>query len=98
SQGLPDSDDDVVVGRERTLAHIAGVTAAVDLPVNADFMSGYGLEPADVADSVARCVATGVAGLSIEDATGDRMSPLYDLPVAIERVRAARQAIDRSGA
>ena len=97
SQGLPDSGDDVVVSRERTLTHIASITAAVDLPVNADFMSGYGLEPEDVAESVARCVATGVAGLSIEDASGDPMSPLYDLPVAIERVRAARWAIDRSG-
>jgi 2-methylisocitrate lyase-like PEP mutase family enzyme len=96
SQGLPDSGDDVV-SRDRTLTHIASITAAVDLPVNADFMSGYGLEPEDVAGSVARCVATGVAGLSIEDATGDPMSPLYDLPIAIERVRAARQAIDRSG-
>ena len=60
-------------------------------------MSGYGLEPEDVAESVARCVATGVAGLSIEDSTGDPASPLYDLPIAVERVRAARQAIDRSG-
>ena len=97
SQGLPDSGDDVVDSRDRTLAHIASITAAVDLPVSADFMSGYGLEPEDVAESVARCVATGVAGLSIEDATGDPMSPLYDLPIAIERVRAAREAIDRSG-
>jgi 2-methylisocitrate lyase-like PEP mutase family enzyme len=97
SQGLPDSADDVVVGREQTLAHIASITAAVDLPVSADFMSGYGLEPADVAESVGRCVATGVAGLSIEDATGDPISPLYDLPIAVERVRAARQAIDQSG-
>jgi 2-methylisocitrate lyase-like PEP mutase family enzyme len=60
-------------------------------------MSGYGLEPEDVADSVTRCVATGVAGLSIEDSTGDPTSPLYDLPIAVERVRAARQAIDQSG-
>jgi len=97
SQGLPDSADDVVVGREQTLAHIASITAAVDLPVSADFMSGYGLVPADVAASVGRCVATGVAGLSIEDATGDPISPLYDLAIAVERVRAARQAIDRSG-
>jgi len=97
SQGLPDSGDDVVGSRDRTLTHVASITAAVDLPVSADFMSGYGLEPEDVADSVARCVATGVAGLSIEDATGDPMSPLYDLPIAIERIRAARQAIDRSG-
>jgi 2-methylisocitrate lyase-like PEP mutase family enzyme len=97
SQGLPDSGDDVAASRERTLAHIATITTAVDLPVSADFMSGYGLEPADVAESVIRCVATGVAGLSIEDATGDPMSPLYDLPIAVERVRAARRAIDQSG-
>jgi len=97
SQGLPDSGDEAVVARDRSLAYIASITAAVDLPVNADFMSGYGLEPEDVAESVGRCVATGVAGLSIEDATGDSSSPLYDLPIAIERVRAARQAIDRSG-
>ena len=97
SQGLPDSGDDAVISRDRSLAYIASITAAVDLPVSADFMSGYGLEPEDVAESVARCVATGVAGLSIEDATGDPSSPLYDLPIAVERVRAARQAIDRSG-
>ena len=95
SQGLPDSSDHVA--RDRTLAHIASITAAVDLPVSADFMSGYGLEPEDVAESVARCVATGVAGLSIEDSTGDPALPLYELPLAVERVRAARQAIDRSG-
>ncbi len=97
SQGLPDSGDDAVVSRERSLGYIASVTAAVDLPVTADFMSGYGLRPEDVAESVARCVDTGVAGLSIEDATGDPASPLYELPVAVERVRAAREAIDRSG-
>ena len=78
-------------------AYIADITVAVDLPVSADFMSGYGLKPEDVAESVTRCVATGVAGLSIEDATGDPSSPLYDLPIAAERVAAARQAIDRSG-
>ena len=97
SQGLPDSGDDLAVSRDRTLTHIASIAAAVELPVSADFMSGFGREPQDVAESVARCVATGVAGLSIEDATGDPTSPLYDLPIAIERVRAAREAIDRSG-
>jgi len=97
SQGLPDSSDDLAASRERNLRHIAGITAAVDLPVSADFMSGYGRAPEEVAESVARCIATGVAGLSIEDATGDSMSPLYDLPIALERVRAARQAIDESG-
>ena len=97
SQGLPDSGDDDVIARDRNLAYIADITAAVDLPVSADFMSGYGTKPEDVAESVIRCVATGVAGLSIEDSTGDPSSPLYDLPIAVDRVRAARQAIDRSG-
>jgi 2-methylisocitrate lyase-like PEP mutase family enzyme len=97
SQGLPDSGDDAVMTRERNLAYIASITAAVDLPVSADFMSGYGLEPGDVAESVRRCVATGVAGLSIEDSTGDRASPLYELSRAVDRVRAAREAIDQSG-
>jgi len=97
SQGLPDSGDGVAMSRERNLAYIADIAAGVDLPVSADFMSGYGMRPADVAESVTRCVATGVAGLSIEDATGDSSSPLYDLPMAVERVRAARRAIDESG-
>ena len=97
SQGLPDSGDDAVMSRDRSLAYIASITSAVDLPVSADFMSGYGLEPENVAESVTRCVATGVAGLSIEDATGDPASPLYELSVAVERVRAARRAIDQSG-
>ena len=97
SQGLPDADGVDIVARDRNLAYIASIAAAVDLPVNADFMSGYGFEPEDVAESVTRCVATGVAGLSIEYSTGDPSSPLYDLRTAVERVRAARQAIDRSG-
>ena len=95
SQGLPDSD--VAVSRDLSLAHIAAIAGAVDLPVNADFASGYGTGPEEVEDSVARCVATGVAGLSVEDSTGDPSSPLYELPVAVERIRAARRAIDRSG-
>jgi 2-methylisocitrate lyase-like PEP mutase family enzyme len=97
SQGLPDSGDDGVLSRDRSLAYIASIAAAVDRPVSADFMSGYGLEPEDVAGSVAACVATGVAGLSIEDSTGNSSAPLYDLPLAVERVRAARRAIDQSG-
>jgi 2-methylisocitrate lyase-like PEP mutase family enzyme len=95
SQGLPDSD--VAVSRERTLAHFAEIAAAVDVPVNADFASGYGANPQEVEESVTLCVATGVAGLSIEDSTGNPSAPLYELPVALERVQAARQAIDRSG-
>jgi 2-methylisocitrate lyase-like PEP mutase family enzyme len=69
----------------------------VEVPVNADFESGFGADAAEVAESVRRCVATGVAGLSIEDATGDPAAPLFDLPVAVERLRAARVAIDASG-
>src|SRR5918997_4489911 len=95
AQGMPDFD--AAVGLERSLSHIAEIAAAVELPVNADFASGYGIDPRGVAESVTRCVATGVAGLSIEDATGDPSAPLYELPLAVERVRAARQAIDRSG-
>jgi 2-methylisocitrate lyase-like PEP mutase family enzyme len=95
SQGLPDSD--VAVSRDRSLAHIAEIAASVEVPVNADFQSGYGVQPQEVADSVALCVATGVAGLSVEDSTGEPSSPLYELPLAVERIRAARQAIDRSG-
>jgi 2-methylisocitrate lyase-like PEP mutase family enzyme len=97
SQGLSDSGDDAVLSRDRNLAYIAAIAAAVDLPVSADFMSGYGVQPEDVAESVTRCIETGVAGLSVEDATGDAASPLYDLPTAVERIRAAREAIDRSG-
>ena len=95
SRGLTDSDS--AISRDQSLAHIAEIAAAVDLPVNADFASGYGIDPSEVADSVARCVATGVAGLSVEDATGERSAPLYELPIAVERIRAARQAIDQSG-
>jgi 2-methylisocitrate lyase-like PEP mutase family enzyme len=95
SQGLPDSD--TAVARDRALGHFADIVSAVDVPVSADFASGYGLEARHVAESVARCVATGVAGLSIEDATGDAAVPLYDLETAVERVRAARAAIDGSG-
>jgi 2-methylisocitrate lyase-like PEP mutase family enzyme len=95
SQGLPDTD--VAVSRDRSLGHIAEIAAAVELPVNADFASGYGVGPADVAESVSRCVATGVAGLSVEDATGDASAPLYELPLAVERIQAAREAIDQSG-
>lgn len=95
AQGLPDSD--VAVPRATVLAHLTELADTVDVPINADFASGYGVDPAAVADSVSRCVTTGVAGLSVEDATGDRRQPLYDLPLAVERIAAARQAIDASG-
>ena len=80
------------------LSHIAAIAKAVEIPVNADFQSGYAQEPESVAANVRRCVETGVAGLSIEDATGRREDPLYELPVAVERIQAARAAIDESGA
>jgi 2-methylisocitrate lyase-like PEP mutase family enzyme len=95
SRGLPDTD--WAVPRDMMLAHIAEIVAAADLPVNADFESGYAHEPEAVAANVRLCVETGVAGLSIEDATGDKAKPLYELPLAVERIRAARAAIDASG-
>ena len=94
-EGLPDGDWALPV--DTVLAKIAAIVAAVDLPVNADFESGYARDADGVAANVRRCVDTGVAGLSIEDATGDASAPLFDLPVAIERLRAARAAIDASG-
>ncbi|GJD51204.1 hypothetical protein OPKNFCMD_3956 [Methylobacterium crusticola] len=95
SRALPDTD--WAVPCDAMLAHIAEIAAATDLPVNADFESGYAHEPEGVAANVARCVATGVAGLSIEDATGDPARPLYDRAAAVERIRAARAAIDAAG-
>ena len=68
--------------------------AAVDIPVNADFEGGFADEPDKVGANVARAVKTGVAGLSIEDSTGDNAKPLFELELAIERIRAARKAID----
>lgn len=96
SRGLPDAD--WAVPRDMMLAHIAEIVASTDLPVNADFESGYAHEPEAVAENVRLCVETGVAGLSIEDATGDKTQPLYELPLAVERIKAARAAIDATGA
>jgi methylisocitrate lyase len=72
------------------------VAGAVEVPVNADFEGGFAVEPENVASNVARATATGVAGLSIEDSTGDGSRPLFDFDLAVERVRAARRAIDES--
>ena len=93
AQGVPDA----AVSRDAMLAHIAEIVAATDLPVNADFEGGYAHEPDGVAESVRLCVATGVAGLSIEDSTGDKEKPLYDLELAVARMKAARAAIDAAG-
>ena len=88
---------DNAVPREAMLAHIAELVAAADVPVNADFEGGYADEPAGVAESVRLCCETGVAGLSIEDSTGTKDKPLYDMPFAVERMKAARAAIDKAG-
>ncbi len=79
------------------LAHLAEMVAATDLPVNADFEGGFAADAAGVAESVRLAVETGVAGLSIEDSTGDAARPLHELSVAVERMRAARRAIDKAG-
>lgn len=82
---------------EITLAHLREIVAATDLPVNADFGNGFAADAHGVAENVQLAVATGVAGLSIEDATGNDASPLYDIGIAVDRLRAARRAIDESG-
>jgi methylisocitrate lyase len=78
------------------LTHIREIVEAAALPVNADFLAGYADEPEGVATNVQLCVATGVAGLSIEDNTGRADMPLYEKNLAIDRIRAARAAIDAS--
>ncbi len=94
SRGLPDG----AVGCDMMLAHIREIVEATEIPVNADFENGYADDPGEVAESVRRCVDTGVAGLSIEDSTGRKERPLYEMDVAVERIRAARKAIEDSGA
>jgi 2-methylisocitrate lyase-like PEP mutase family enzyme len=85
------------VPREMMLEHLHEIVESTDLPVNADFEGGYADAPEGVAESVRLCVATGVAGLSIEDSTDDPATPLYDFDMALARVRAARAAIDKAG-
>jgi 2-methylisocitrate lyase-like PEP mutase family enzyme len=82
---------------DEALAHFRAIVASVDVPINADFEGGFAVQPRDVATNVGRAVETGVAGLSIEDSTGDSAKPLFDFDLAVERVRAARAAIDKSG-
>lgn len=95
SRGMPDNIR--YVRRDTVLKHFSEIVNATPLPVNGDFQNGHADEPEGVAENVALCVATGVAGLSIEDSTGDERKPLYDLELAIERIKAARKAIDQSG-
>jgi len=95
SRGLPDAA--WAVSRDSMLGNIAEIVDAVDLPVNADFESGYAHEPEGVAANVRLCIETGVAGLSIEDNTGDPVKPLYEFSRAVDRIKAGRDAIDGSG-
>ncbi|MBO9649410.1 MAG: isocitrate lyase/phosphoenolpyruvate mutase family protein [Variovorax sp.] len=93
SQGRRDGGET----REAVLAHLRQMVTATDLPVNADFENGFARDPQGVAQSVRMAIDTGVAGLSIEDSTGDPAAPLFDIDVAVARLRAARGAIDQEG-
>lgn len=95
TQGLPDTV--TALSRDSVLEHFREIVSATSLPVNGDFQNGYADEPEGVANNVKLCINTGVAGLSIEDATGRDEEPLYERELAIARIRAARAAIDESG-
>ncbi len=91
--GRPDNG----VGLGEALEHLRAIAAAVRVPVNADFEGGFAVDPRSVKANVRLAAATGIAGLSIEDSTGDQTQPLYELELAVSRIRAAREAIDESG-
>lgn len=91
--GRPDNG----ITLDAALAHLRAVTASVDIPVNADFEGGFAVEPDDVATNVGLAVEAGVAGLSIEDSSGDPETPLFDFDLSVARIRAARRAIDAHG-
>jgi 2-methylisocitrate lyase-like PEP mutase family enzyme len=103
SQGRPDNG----VARDRVLEHLAALAAATEVPLNADFENGFAADAAGVAESVRMAVETGIAGISIEDSVGPQLAaarpsgagaaPLFDLSTAVERVGAARRAIDAAG-
>ena len=93
TQGLPDGQ----FSRDLALAHCRELAEATDVPLNVDYEGGYADDPDGVAESVRLCVKTGIAGLSIEDSTGDPAKPLYDFDVSLARVKAARAAIDKTG-
>jgi len=92
SKGLPDGP--AYVSRDTMLGHFRELVGATSLPINADFQNAYADAPEGVAESVRLCVETGVAGLSVEDSTGNSTTPLYDFDLAVERIKAARAAID----
>lgn len=93
SKARPDN----AITREMVIAHLREMVDATDIPVNADFESGFAVDARGVAESVRLAIEAGVAGLSIEDSTGDATQPLYEPNVAVERIRAARRAIDQAG-
>jgi len=88
---------DGALTREQVLTHLKELVSATTLPINADFENGFGKDAARVAESVGLAIETGIAGISIEDSSGDPEQPIFEREVALERLRAARQAIDRSG-
>lgn len=92
---LGHADNQVTLSQ--ALEHLRGIAAAVKVPVNADFEGGFAVDPDHVAENVKLAAGTGIAGLSIEDSTGDKANPLHDFDLAVERVRAARRAIEESG-
>lgn len=91
--GRPDTG----LSLEEALAHLRGIAGAVSVPVNADFEDGFAVAPDDVRTNVLAATATGIAGLSIEDSTGDPEQPLHELALAVDRIAAARAAVDESG-
>ena len=93
SLGRPDNG----ITLEDVLTHLRAIAGAVSVPVNADFEGGFAVDPDDVGRHVTRAAMTGIAGLSIEDSTGDATAPLFEVDLAVERIRAAREAIDGSG-
>ncbi len=93
SAGRPDNG----VTLEQALEHLETMASAVRVPLNADFEGGFAVEPEGVATNVARAARAGIAGLSIEDSTGDAANPLFDFALAVERIDAARKAIDAAG-
>lgn len=93
SQGAADN----AVPLDQMLVHLRELAQATDLPVNADFEGGYAVRPAELAHNVGRCIETGIAGLSIEDSTGNQAEPLLPIELATARITAARGAIDRAG-
>jgi 2-methylisocitrate lyase-like PEP mutase family enzyme len=93
AEGYPDGGQSI----EQVLAHYRELAEATDIPLNADFENGFADDPDGVAVNVTRCIATGVAGLSIEDSPQSGITPLYDLDKAVARMKAARAAVDRAG-